>query len=218
MAAAAFRITASRTGPRRPSSTSRTTCSLYRRTRQLTIDPLDYEIARSEPESLRGGDALLGFKLDRRQGLAEGGPRPPRSSRAGARTAPGASSSPRAGSSQRPTSSRSATSSRPLRSSTTSLIGVRVSFHENGAYQNPWHAPSLPASALILVWRARPVHRRVCTVAAVVGEDVLALVAEQWRAGPCGSGWPCRSLQTCRAGLPGGSLRPWRSPMQRRYG
>jgi anthranilate phosphoribosyltransferase len=36
-----------------------------RRTRQLTIDPLDYGIARSEPESLRGGDAQYNAQVVR---------------------------------------------------------------------------------------------------------------------------------------------------------
>jgi anthranilate phosphoribosyltransferase len=35
------------------------------RTRQLTIDPLDYGIARSEPESLRGGDAQYNAQVVR---------------------------------------------------------------------------------------------------------------------------------------------------------
>jgi anthranilate phosphoribosyltransferase len=36
-----------------------------RRTRQLTIDPLDYGITRSEPESLRGGDAQYNAQVVR---------------------------------------------------------------------------------------------------------------------------------------------------------
>src|ERR1700733_8110495 len=36
-----------------------------RRTRQLTIDPLDYGIARSEPGSLRGGDAQYNAQVVR---------------------------------------------------------------------------------------------------------------------------------------------------------
>jgi anthranilate phosphoribosyltransferase len=36
-----------------------------RRIRQLTIDPLDYGIARSEPESLRGGDAQYNAQVVR---------------------------------------------------------------------------------------------------------------------------------------------------------